>query len=126
MNIAKNREKDNETGIDTNATNNKLVLIESEGLLFRGGKANHPIDIWDYPRGRWVRFKDAGPKKDGWGTLIDSKRADQLKSNNPHAEHFRYYDTPPWSQPLGQAWREAVLPDYFKKILAARSREPKL
>jgi hypothetical protein len=76
----------------------KPVLIESEGLLYRGPTANHPTEIWDYPRGRWVRYMDAGPKQKGWGKRITSTQAARLKTNNPSAEHFLYYDMPPWSQ----------------------------
>ena len=73
-----------------------LVLIESEGLLFRGPVPSHPLDVWDYPRKRWVRYADAGPQGDGWGIEIDSARAEKLKIDNPHAEHYLYYDRAPW------------------------------
>lgn len=81
----------------------KSVPIELEGLLFRGPTANYPTEIWDYPRRRWVRYMDAGPKERGWGKRITSSQATRLKTNNPSAEHYMYYDTPPWSQlPVGE------------------------
>ena len=66
--------------------NKKLVLIESEGLLYRGPAADYPTEIWDYPRARWVPY--------------------------------RYYDTPPWSQPLSQAYHDTVMPEHVKKHIA--------
>jgi hypothetical protein len=101
----------------------KLVLVESEGLLYRGLSADHPIEIWDYPRKRWVSYEDAGRKRKGWGRQISSARANRLKKDNPDAEHFAYYDIPPWLQPPSQAWLDAVLPDLVKKHVAkVRSR----
>jgi len=96
----------------------KFVLIESEGLLYRGSEAAHPTEIWDYPRGRWVHYRSAGRQKKGWGRQITPTAASALKKNNPDAEHFMYYDTPPWSQPLSQAYYDAVMPEHVKKRIA--------
>ena len=73
-----------------------LILIESEGLLFRGLSATHPTEVWDYPRKRWTLYKGAGTKPEGWGMQITKERAEELKTDNPDAEHYLYYDTPPW------------------------------
>lgn len=98
--------------------NKKFVLIESEGLLYRGPAADHPTEIWDYPRGRWVSYRHAGREKKGWGRRITPAAAGALKKNNPAAEHFMYYDTPPWSQPLSQAYHDAVMPEHIRKRIA--------
>lgn len=95
----------------------KLFLIEFEGLLYRGPAPSHPTEIWDYPRGGWVPFKDAGTRHEGWGKAINSTRAATLKKDNPHAEHFLYYDTPPWSQPLSESYYAAVRPDHLTRLL---------
>jgi hypothetical protein len=92
----------------------KYILIESEGLLYRGPNPNCPIDIWRYPTREWVHFKDGGPKQPGWGEKITVERAERLKTNNPAAEHFMYYDTPPWSQPLGPGYDDGALPRHLK------------
>jgi hypothetical protein len=99
-----------------------MALIESEGLLYRGPSVDHPTEIWDYPRGGWARYRNAGPQKKGWGRRIMPTVARALKKNNPAAEHFMYYDTPPWSQPLSQAYFDATMPDHIKGILSARGR----
>jgi hypothetical protein len=105
-----------------------FVLIESEGLLYRGPSADHPQEVWDYPRRRWVPYMDAGPQKDSWGKPINAEQAERLKSNNSSAEHFMYYDEPPWLQPTSQAYWNRVLPDHIKKALAeaAAKKDPKL
>ena len=84
--------------MDTAKPRKKSVLIESEGLLFRGRTANHPTEIWDYPRRPWVGYMDAGPTEKGWGKRIKSIQADRLKANNSTAEHYMYSDAPLWSQ----------------------------
>ncbi len=94
------------------------MLIESEGLLYRGQGVDHPTEIWDYPRARWVHYRYAGPKEKDWGRQITPASAKALKKNNPAAEHFMYYDTPPWSQPLSQAYHDAVMPEHVKKRIA--------
>lgn len=76
------------------------MFIESEGILYRGPSPDHPEEVWDYPRKRWVAYRWKGPQPKGWGREIDGDRAEALKVNNPDAEHFMYYDVPPWSQPL--------------------------
>src|SRR4051812_21242537 len=108
---------------DDSDQGSNMVLIEIEGLLYRGHSANHPLEIWDYPRGRWVPFAEAGVMRQGRGKQIDAQAAEKLKVNNADAEHYMYYDTPPWLQPLGQAYRDAVLPEHIKKRIAERSRD---
>ncbi len=74
------------------------VYIESEGLLFRGPSATEPEEIWHYPGQRWVPYPSyESPVAQDWGCEIDAQRAEILKTNNGDAEHFRYYDFPPWS-----------------------------
>ena len=64
--------------------------------------------------------------EDGWGKEIALDQAARLKTDNMAAVHFMYYDTPPWSQPLSQAYCDAVLPAHVKKALAeARGRSTK-
>lgn len=104
----------------------KFVLIESEGLLYRGPAPDHPTAIWDYPRGRWVPYRYAGQQESGWGEEITSERAESLKTNNPSAEHYRYYDKPPWSQPLSQAYVDAITPETVRKAQVARDRKSKI
>ena len=96
----------------------KYILIESEGLLFRGPMPNHPAEVWDYPRQRWVQYKDGGEQEAGWGKEITPAEADRLKTDNPDAEHYMYYDTPPWSQPVSQAYIQSILPESIKKVRA--------
>ena len=96
----------------------KLVLIESEGLLYRGPTANHPTEVWVYPRGGWAPYGYAGQKEKDWGKQITARRAARLKKNNPAAEHFKYYDTPPWSQPLSEAYLDSVMPEHVRKRIA--------
>ncbi len=74
------------------------MLIEEDGLLFRGPALNEQREIWHYTQKKWVpyRYYD-GPTDDHRAHEIGSERAEELKVNNPHAEHFLYYDTPPWS-----------------------------
>jgi hypothetical protein len=103
----------------------RFVLIESERLLYRGPEADHPTEIWDYPRGCWVPYRCAGPKKKGWGRQITPTAAGALKKNNPAAEHFMYYDMPPWSQPLRQAYIDATMPDHVKRAISTRERRTK-
>jgi hypothetical protein len=101
---------------------NNMILIESEGILYRGPSADMPAEVWDYPRKQWVKYRAAGPHQEGWGVEIDAKRAEELKTNNVHAEHFLYYDTPPWSQPVSTEYLEAITPDYLKKALAEKTK----
>ena len=76
-----------------------LIFIENEGLLYRGLDCNDPKEIWHYVDQRWVAFRRfASDDADPWGQEIDGVRAENLKTNNRDAEHFRYYDTPPWSR----------------------------
>lgn len=89
--------------------------IEHEGLLYRGDDPAAPSEVWDYPRKRWVRFHE-GTSAGGPGRPIDEAEADRLKVNNPRAEHFLYYDTPPWRQPVNDAYWDALA----TSILAAR------
>jgi len=96
----------------------KFVLIEFEGLLYRGPGADHPTEIWDYPRGCWVPYKYTGDQQTSWGREITPTTAATLKNNNLAAEHFMYYDTPPWSQPLSKTYRDAVTPEHVKKRIA--------
>jgi hypothetical protein len=100
----------------------KLVLIESEGVLYRGPTATHPTEVWVYPRGGWVPYGYAGQKEKGWGKRITARHAARLKKNNAAAEHFNYYDTPPWSQPASDAYIAAVIPDHVKRRVAKLQR----
>lgn len=86
--------------------------------MYRGLRADHPIDIWDYPRGRWVPYADAGPRERGWGRQINFAQARRLKKNNPGAEHFVYYDIPPWLHRSSQGYLGTVLPDHVNLRLA--------
>ena len=73
------------------------MLIESEGLLFRGPSPDRPTEIWDYVQqngclsapGTWTGQHASGVQ-------IDERRAERLKTDNVDAEHYRYYDFPPW------------------------------
>jgi hypothetical protein len=75
-----------------------------------------------------VPHRDAGLKETGWGRRITPAAARALKKSNPAAEHFMYYDVPPWSQPPTQAYLDAVTPEHVKKRIAevqARRSETK-
>ena len=75
------------------------VLIESEGILYRGPNLRRPTEVWHYTRNEWVPncFLDSQREND-FGVEIDEQRAESLKTDNLDAEHFMYYDTPPWLQ----------------------------
>lgn len=90
------------------------VLMVSEGILFRGPEVNHPTEVWDYPRKNWVSYKSAGLKVAGWSSLISSAAAEALKFNNPAAEHFQHFDSPPWSQPLSEKYKVATTPTHLR------------
>ena len=76
-----------------------MILIESdEGILYRGVELLNPTDVWDYPRKRWVPWVHRHSTEAGWAHEIDEARAEELKTNNPAAKHYLYYDTPPWAQ----------------------------
>ena len=94
-------------------------LIESEGLLYRGTDLANPAEIWDYPRRQWVAFH-GGPFVGAPGRKIGADEAEQLKVNNPAAEHFLYYDDPPWRQPLSQAYRDTLTPQHVKDTIRKR------
>jgi hypothetical protein len=70
------------------------ILISRDGILYRGFDACAPTEVWDYPRKKWVAYH-GGTKPMGWGRELDEGAAEKLKSNNPDAEHYLYYDTPP-------------------------------
>ncbi len=86
--------------------------IEYEGLLYRGDDLSSPGEIWDYPRKRWVAFHDAAFREPG--RAISDAEAEALKVNNPAAEHFLYYDIPPWRRLQSEADRDAITPDHMK------------
>ena len=76
-----------------------MIVIEHEGLLYRGPDCNNPREIWHYVDKCWVTFsRFASDDADFWGIEIDAIRAESLKTNNWDAEHYRYYDTPPWAR----------------------------
>ena len=95
--------------------------IESEGLLYRGDDPVAPTEIWDYPRKRWVPYH-GGPFHLPPGRPIDDAEAERLKVDNPNAEHYRYYDIPPWRQPLSDAYLDAVTPPGMKEAIGARRK----
>jgi hypothetical protein len=71
-----------------------MILIESdEGILYRGNAVLDPAEVWDYPRKHWVPFVHRPTIEPGWGREIDEARAEVLKTDNPAAEHYPYYDT---------------------------------
>ena len=73
------------------------ILIESEGLLFRGPSIDEPTEVWHYFSRKWVPYRPLGGMSGGpFGVQIDDERAEGLKSDNLDAEHFGYYDIPPW------------------------------
>ena len=98
-----------------------MILIESEGLLYRGTDLFAPEEVWDYPRKRWVPYHDG--RWHAPGTVINEARAETLKHDNPAAEHFMYYDSPPWRQPLGEAYLEAVRSPKVREAIARRQAE---
>ena len=75
------------------------MLIESEGILYRGPSLSQPTEVWHHSRKEWVRncFLDPKGEKD-FGIEIDEQRAESLKNGAGMAEHFMYYDAPPWLQ----------------------------
>ena len=77
-----------------------MKLFANEGILYRGTNKTNPEEVWHYPRKCWVPYREGAldPKRT---TEIGAEAAERLKSNNPSAEHYCYYDTPPWSQGLG-------------------------
>ena len=42
--------------------------------------------------------------------LSQDAEAERLKVHNPDAEHFMYYDLPPWRQPLGDNYLDTIMP----------------
>ncbi len=76
------------------------MLLESrEGLLFRGSGVMNPIEVWHYGRKLWVAFNPRHePVYEGWAVEVSEVRSEALKHDNPSAEHYLYYDTPPWLQ----------------------------
>lgn len=73
-----------------------------EGILYRGTNLTQPEEVWDYPRKRWVPYSQHAlePGDPQW---ISDAEAKALMVDNAAAEHFRYYDTPPWAQPAPDA-----------------------
>ena len=96
------------------------MYIESEGILYRGSGPDCPDEVWDYPRKKWVPYADAGPQQFGVWVEVDEARAESLKSDNPAAEHYMYYDTPPWAQPLSQEYHEAMMPPAIRRLRELR------
>jgi hypothetical protein len=96
--------------------------IECEGLLYRGNDIGAPTEIWDYPRKRWVRFH-GGPFAGTPGREIEDAEAELLKAENAAAEHFLWFDIPPWIQPRSPAYRRAVVPKPVRDAIAARLRQ---
>jgi hypothetical protein len=90
-------------------------------LLYRGDDPGAPTEIWDYPRKRWVPYH-GGPFHGAPGRVLDDAEAEQLKVNNAAAEHFMYYDIPPWLQQLSPEYLDAVMPPGVKEAIAARRR----
>lgn len=95
------------------------MLIEAEGILYRGAILEDPDEVWNYPGKRWVTYHG------GAGSLaepqeIDEARAEALKVDNPSAEYFMYYDSPPWAQPYSPAieWSDEI-----KEAMARREAE---
>lgn len=73
------------------------MLIESEGILYRGSNLEQPEEVWHYVQRVWVPYKqeslDLRHTRE-----IDDARAETLKVDNPAAGHYQYYDKPPWAQ----------------------------
>jgi hypothetical protein len=76
-------------------TNPEFRPIVCEGILYRGSNLQQPEEVWNYPRGCWSPYSQGDLSAAAW---IDETSAEPLKTNNPSAEHYCYYDTPPWSQ----------------------------
>jgi len=75
------------------------MLIESEGILYRGPSLSQPTEVWHHTRKEWVRNCFLDPNGEtNLGVEIDEERAENLKNGAGMAEHFMYYDTPPWLQ----------------------------
>ena len=73
------------------------MLIEIEGLLFRGPRVNEPVEIWHYTRKEWMPYllgKLGSPQP--FGRQIGEDRAEALKVDKVDAKHYPYYDFPPW------------------------------
>jgi len=93
------------------------MLIDADGILYRGVSLTTPDEVWDYPRKRWVPYHGGALAE---AREIDPDRAEALKSNNSAAEYFAYYDTPPWAQPYRPALE---LPDYILERQAEYAAE---
>ena len=97
--------------------------IEFEGLLYRGSDLRSPTEVWNYPEKCWVAYRGGPWLTERSGIQIDDARAEALKANNRDAEHFMYYDDPPWRQPMGESYSEAMTTDAIKQRIAVRQRQ---
>jgi hypothetical protein len=99
-----------------------MIPFTDEGILFRGPDLVTPLEVWDHARKRWVTYH-GGPISRGTGEAVDAARAEVLKVDNPAAEHFFYYDDPPWRQPLGEAYHQAMLTPAIREAIARRQAQ---
>lgn len=84
------------------------MLIESEGLLYRGPDLCSPEEIWNYRAKTWVKYW-GGRLRPEEAVQVDEARAETLKYNSSVGEHFLWYDIPPWLQPLSDEYRKAMM-----------------
>lgn len=74
-----------------------MKLFAAAGILYRGADPTRPDEVWHYSAKRWAPYcqHELDPAE---VREIDAEQAERLKTNNPDAEHYLYYDTPPWAQ----------------------------
>lgn len=77
-----------------------MKLFAAAGILYRGSNPTRPDEVWHYRAKQWVPYRQHAldPRE---VREIDADHAERLKANNPDAEHYLYYDTPPWAQAPG-------------------------
>lgn len=105
-----------------------MKLFTAAGILYRGADGEKPDEVWHYGAKRWVPYRqdalDPSELRE-----INAEQADRLKTNNPDAEHYLYYDTAPWAQ---GSKASLEMPDHlleraaaYAAELAARSSKPR-
>jgi len=102
------------------------MLIEAGGILYRGPREDIASEVWNYPRMTWSRYYACRSGRIE-GRQIDEAEAEKLKYDNADAEHYLYYDIPPWiGAPLSDEYWRQVLPEHsWKIILERRAQNPK-
>lgn len=75
----------------------KLRPIACQGLLYQGTLLDQPEEVWSPPVQEWVRYVH-GSLASGGPRWISDTVANAMKGDNPNAEYFSHFSTPPWVQ----------------------------